>query len=250
MSEQQLITYKLVPHEYIIFNAAGDEKGKTFHFKYYPIRDFAETNAIIYLEENNQSTALIEDVDYLLDIEESAIVLLRDINEGSNVYVTDYEYETLYYRYMYNIRSILGDTDHKTFLYKNKDIIESIRIVFFEIIKHLTSWDIEFNTDLNRIITDIEDYRFTYIAGFTALRLLESKLRRKLNTAIVIRDGPTSIDTSRVVDTFKEEIDSYRKQLEQNLNDELIFGKDSNLILGIVDGIAILAGEINNGSAG
>lgn len=241
------IYYKLVPFEYIILNASGDEKGKTFHFNYYPIRNFDETIAEIFLERKSQIIVLTKGTDYIVDNEESSVLFLKEINEGDNVYIENYEYEFLYYKYIYNIRMILGDTDPKSFIYSNKDIMRALRSVYFEIIQDIPAWGIEYDVNLDRIISDIDDYRFTYIAGFTALKMLEYKLRRKLNTAIVIRDGPTAIDTTRVVDTLKQEIDDYRKRLEQSLNDELIFGRNSNLIIGIVDDIAILAGEIING---
>lgn len=245
MSQVAEITYSRVPREFIVYDASGDEKGKTFHLSHYPIQSLIISGAEIWLKRDTDATKLVEDTDYLVDLEESSIILLVEVEEGDIIWINGYEYEDLYYRYMYNIRMILGDIDHKSFLYKNKEIIECLKFVLYEQILNETSWEIEYSNTYNRITTDIINYKFMYLAGFTALRLLSGKLRRKLNTAIAIKDGPTSIDTTKVITTYKEEIDTYRKTLVQELNDELIFGKDSTLLIGLVDNIMVFIGDIN-----
>jgi len=246
MSVYQEITYSLIDKEYIILNATGDERGRLFHLAYYPIRDFAlSPNIGIFVKRNNTDIQLTEDQDYLVDLEESAIILITDLIEGDVLYIVNYMYENVYYAYMKNIRSILGDTDHKTFIYTNKDILEALHSSLHEILgNEASNWDIDFDSDLNRITNYFTDYRLHYLAGFSALRLYEASLRRKFQNAIYIKDGPTTIDTTKTVEDNLKDVSRFKQELNYAFQDELTFGEKSTVMLGMVDNIQIyIAGD-------
>jgi len=239
---QEIIYYK-VAKEYLFYEAQGDEKGKLFHFEYYPIRDFSVSDAKIYVQASGDAAVELDaDTDYLIDTDEGSIILLKEIEEGSACYVTAYEYESVYYEYIYNIRTILGDVDHKAFLYKNKDLIKIMHQVLFQQIYNQTEWDITYDETYQRIMTVIRDFKLMFLAGLSALQVLEGQYRRKLNTGIYIKDGPTTIDTTKAVGSFDTQVNKYRKDLILEFNDELIFGRESTDMIGMVDGIKILAG--------
>jgi len=238
--------YGIVDLEYVIRIAEGDEQNKWFYLEYYPIKDFLESyNVQVILYRNGVENLLVYGQDYILDVEDSKILFLVEIIENDRVFIRNYEYELLYYKYIRSIRSFLGDMDHTSFIFKNKDLILHFHNALFSVIKPETTWEIEYDTLLNRITTELTDKQLYYLSAFASIYALRAELHRRLLTSIVIRDGVTAIDNTKTLETLKEEIESFLIKTERDLLDELIFGKESTEPFANIDGFAVYASEIS-----
>jgi len=230
-----------VEKEILILRATGDETIN--YLQKYPVVSFEDALLMkVYRKPiGGTPTALTVNNDYVFNHEKGNIQYLIEFDEDDHVYITEYEYETTYYKYLSSLRDTIGDNNFENLRYSNDVLIRYLHKAIFERVATIagSQWSFTLDTDADRVEEAITDEQLNFITLFAGLLIQTAELKTALRRAIVISDRSSSLDTTRHLRVMSEQVESEDSKLSYALDQYLITQGvlDGSLILAIKDSI-------------
>jgi len=224
-----------VETEVLILRATGDER--ISYLQKYPTVPYEDSFALkIYKRPLGVTdpTRLIVNTDFVMDDENATVQYLTDFSEDDYVYIQDYEYETIYHKYISSLRDTVGDNNFINLRYGADTLIRYFHKAIFEKIVPVSDWVFTLDEDVSRVEESIDNIKLDFIVDFAALMLQRAELKTALRRAIVISDATSRLDTTKHLKIMQDQVIKDEETLAYTLDQYLITS-------GMLDGSLLLA---------
>jgi hypothetical protein len=216
-----------IEKEVLIDRVTGDEQ--QVYLLHYPIA--AESDQMflkVYrLAYGQNPVQLTKGTQYRLNDRVGRIEFGVELDEDSQIYVTGYDYEPVYYKYLNSFRAAIGDTDFLNLRYGYNLLIDYFHKAIFEkvvpIATGVSGWTFGLDSE-NRLTSPVDDIKLGFMVSFASLMLQKAELRAALRRAIVIEDKSSKLDTTRALRDAVQFVEKEEKRLDWELDQYLTTG--------------------------
>jgi len=216
--------YELVPTEFLLRKAEGDETRS--YFEKYPLRDTNTSLEIVRIRAG-ESYTLVSETDYLVVPKKGFVEYLFEIEEGDRILVKNYAYDPLYYKYLNALRMQVGDADLESPRYNYDYLLEEFHNAIALKLMPIAKWPYTFNKDYARYEEEISDARLNIICGFAALGIFRGEVKKSLRNAVMISDVSSKIDTTKNLNQQLASLEKDEIELNIQLRNFIITGEYS-----------------------
>lgn len=179
---------------------------------------------IVKLEANSETETILKcPQDYIIDYSNGEIILKQDLNDDERLVARNYSTDIDVYNFLMTLRRNVGDLKRDDRTYSNEELLLAAKEVIPDV-NSIYDWSIciDLNGAIRSMITNniIIGKPLNVISKFAAVVVIDSNLQEALRGAISIKEGDTTIDTTKQLATMIKNLEMKKKTLLSQIEND------------------------------